>query len=77
MKTIQITIDERLLAALDANEEVQRDGRSAVLRRAAKEYLRRQQSESIAAQYQAAYGDADEAREELSGWDEEGEWPPE
>jgi len=40
MKTIQITIDEKLLAKLDADEETQRDGRSAVLRRAVGEYLK-------------------------------------
>jgi hypothetical protein len=39
MRAIQITVDERLLAALDADEEVRRLGRSAVLRRAAIEYL--------------------------------------
>ncbi|MGH8247575.1 MAG: ribbon-helix-helix protein, CopG family [Gammaproteobacteria bacterium] len=32
--TIQITMDEKLLDKLDAAEEVRRDGRSAVLRRA-------------------------------------------
>ncbi|PYR86414.1 MAG: hypothetical protein DMG19_13085, partial [Acidobacteria bacterium] len=41
MKTIQITIDEALLAKLDADEETKRNGRSAVLRRAAAEYLNR------------------------------------
>jgi len=34
MRAIQITLDERLLADLDADDEVKRDGRSAVLRRA-------------------------------------------
>ena len=48
MKAIQITLDDALLARLDADEEVQRDGRSAVLRRAADEYLRRRRKRSIA-----------------------------
>jgi metal-responsive CopG/Arc/MetJ family transcriptional regulator len=34
MKAIQVTFDERLLCQFDADDEVRRDGRSAVLRRA-------------------------------------------
>ena len=56
MKTIQITMDEELLARLDKSEEVQQIGRSAVLRRAAAEYLARQSRREIARQYQEAYG---------------------
>jgi len=37
MKVIQITFDERSLKELDATEEVRRDGRSAVLRRAVRD----------------------------------------
>ena len=40
MKAIQISMDESLLAQLDADEEVKRDGRSAVFRRAVSSYLR-------------------------------------
>lgn len=75
MRAIQITIDEELLAALDASEEVQRDGRSAVLRRAASEYLRRQRKEAIASQYATAYRDASDLGDELEGWGEEVHWP--
>ncbi len=48
MKPIQILIDERLLQRLDADEEVRRVRRSAVLRRAAAEYLRRSWARRIA-----------------------------
>ena len=41
MKAMQMTIDEQLLARLDADDEVRRDGRSAVIRRAIDAYLRR------------------------------------
>jgi metal-responsive CopG/Arc/MetJ family transcriptional regulator len=34
MKPIQITIEERLLQQLDADDEVKRKGRSAVIRQA-------------------------------------------
>ncbi len=40
MKAIQVTCDDHLLARLDRDGKVQRDGRSAVLTRAADLYLR-------------------------------------
>lgn len=55
MKAIQVTMDEDLLAELDRSPEVQRDGRSAVVRRAAAEYLRRQKRRMIAEQYRRGY----------------------
>jgi metal-responsive CopG/Arc/MetJ family transcriptional regulator len=55
MKAIQITMDESLLARLDADEEVRRLGRSAVLRRAVEEYLRRRRAAGIADAYRRAY----------------------
>jgi metal-responsive CopG/Arc/MetJ family transcriptional regulator len=74
MKAIQVTMDEGLLLALDAEEEVQRDGRSAVLRRAVADYLRRRRGQRIDEQYRRAYarGSADP---ELEGWGEEEVWP--
>ena len=74
MKTIQITLDERLLAELDATEEVRRDGRSAVLRRAAAEYLRRRHRPAVGA-YHSAYGKEPGLDDEFEGWEGEGEWP--
>ena len=55
MKSIRVMFDEALLARLDASEEVRREGRSAVLRRAAEEFLHRRQQEMIAKQYREAY----------------------
>lgn len=75
MKSVQITLDEALLARLDADPEVQRDGRSAVLRRAADEYLRRQRKRVIARQYARAYGAAQGLGGEFAGWEDEGAWP--
>ena len=68
--------DERLLARLDATEEVQQHGRSAVLRRAVEEYLRRRRRFVIAESYRQAYG-AGEDTDDLTGWEEQGEWPEE
>jgi metal-responsive CopG/Arc/MetJ family transcriptional regulator len=75
MKAIQITIDEELLEKLDASEEVRRDGRSAVMRRAAAEYLSRRRSSEIAEAYSRAYGTEPGLGDELAGWQEQGQWP--
>ena len=77
MKAVQVMLDEHLLARLDQDPEVRRAGRSAVLRRAAEEYLARRRREAVAEGYRRAYGDASGLGEEFEGWEEQGEWPPE
>ena len=77
MKTIQITMDEELLAQLDRDEETQRDGRSAVLRRAAAEYLKRRRRLDIAKSYKRAYGKEAGIGREFEGWGNEGALPNE
>jgi metal-responsive CopG/Arc/MetJ family transcriptional regulator len=76
MRPIQVTFDEALLRRLDADEEVRRDGRSAVLRRAVSEYLRRKRDDRIADAYRKAYASG-EVGDDLSGWEDEGAWPDE
>ena len=75
MKPIQILIDEPLLARLDAHEDTKALGRSAVLRRAAAEYLRRHRARATAAAYRRAYGTGEAPEEEFGGWPDEGAWP--
>ncbi len=75
MKPIQIMIDERLLARLDSDEEVRRAGRSAVMRRAIAEYLRRKRSRRTAERYRRSYDSAPGLGEGFEGWEEEGIWP--
>jgi len=70
-------LDERLLERLDASPEVKRHGRSAVLRRAAEEYLRRERRFEIAERYRAAYGAGEALDRDWSGWSDEGTWPDE
>ena len=77
MKAIQVVLDEDLLARLDASEEVKAEGRSAVLRRAAAEYLARRRREAIADQYRKAYAGGEGLGEEFEGWEEQGSWPEE
>jgi metal-responsive CopG/Arc/MetJ family transcriptional regulator len=75
MKAIQITFDETLLQELDETEEVRREGRSAVLRRAVAEYLRRRRRYSISEQYARAYGSSPGLGDEFEGWEDQGQWP--
>lgn len=77
MKAIQITVDDDLLARLDRDDEVKRDGRSAVLRRAADQYLRRRRAAAIASAYRRAYADTAGLDAEFAGWEQEGAWPAE
>lgn len=70
-------MDEKLLAELDAQEEVVRKGRSAVLRQAAWEYLERQKRATVAEQYRHAYASEETALPDFAGWEEEGTWPEE
>jgi len=75
MKTIQITVDEKLLARLDADDETRRDGRSAVFRRAANEYLRRRRRASITTGYRTGYRKQAGLGAQFQGWENEGLWP--
>ena len=75
MKAIQITMDEELLAELDADDRVQAEGRSAVLRRAAAEYLARRRKERIAQAYRKGYANGTPLDEDLAGWEDQGHWP--
>jgi metal-responsive CopG/Arc/MetJ family transcriptional regulator len=75
MKAIQVTFDDALLARLDADEEVRRDGRSAVIRRAADEYLRRRRKRVIAEQYAKGYSGDGSLGREFAGWEDEAAWP--
>jgi len=77
MKPIQLMIDPVLLAHLDATEEVRREGRSAVLRRAVSEYLERRRRHEVRERYRQAYGSLAGLGTEYEGWEEQGSWPPE
>jgi metal-responsive CopG/Arc/MetJ family transcriptional regulator len=77
MKAIQITVDEALLARLDADPEVERSGRSAVIRRAVDAYLRRRRTHQIDEAYRKGYRKPSGLGPEWKGWTEEGVWPEE
>ena len=68
MKAIQVSFEEALLDKLDRDPEVRRRGRSAVLREAARVYLRRREAEEVASRYRAGYRDISALDDELEGW---------
>ena len=71
-------MDEKLLNALDADEEVRRLGRSAVLRKIVAEYIDYRRRKTVASQYRLAYGEAEEGLGAgFEGWENEGIWPGE
>ena len=75
MKAVQVLFDEALLRRLDADEEVRELGRSAVLRRAATEYLRKRRARRVSEAYRRAYSKAGGLGDEFSGWERQGTWP--
>ena len=74
MKAIQVTFDEALLERLDRHPAVRERGRSAVLREAAVDYLKRRDAEEIARRYRTGYCDTAALHDELEGWPAEGSW---
>ena len=75
MKSIQVLFDEPLLERLDAHEDVKQHGPSAILRRAAAEYLQRHRARATAAQYARAYARFKGLGDHYRGWPDEGALP--
>jgi metal-responsive CopG/Arc/MetJ family transcriptional regulator len=65
MKAIQFTIDEALLKRVDSDREARALGRSAFLRKAIEEYLRRKRAGEIRRAYRQGYGAAPPGRDEF------------
>ena len=55
MKAIQFTLDEALLRRVDADPEAKEKGRSAFLRNAIEDYLRRRHERAIHDAYRRGY----------------------
>ena len=75
-KPVQISLDEDLLAQVDADPETRSHGRSAFVRSAIQRYLAAKQRREIDAQLVRAYtGDADVMLEEAADLMQAQEWP--
>jgi predicted transcriptional regulator len=77
MRAIQIKLDERLLRELDKDDEVKRHGRSAVVRHALFDYLRRRRRSAVAEAYRRAYGGRRATDVDWVGWTDDSIWPAE
>ncbi len=74
-KAIQVSFDEALLKRLDRHRAIRHQSRSAVLRDAAADYLRRQEDAEIDRRYAVGYGNTELLQTELRDWEHEGVWP--
>lgn len=77
MRAIQFTIDEELLRRIDGHPATKKAGRSAFLRAAALDYLRRQRSQDIRQAYRKGYGENPPAEDEFSVDPKGLAWPKE
>lgn len=67
--------DERLLADLDASNDVKKRGRSEIVRRATAEYLAKRREEEIDEQYRRAYAEHPVGEDEFPSWEDQGIGP--
>ena len=77
MKAVQVLFNQTLLEKLDADEDVIREGRSAVLRRIVSAYVEQKHEADIDAQYRKGYADGTSLGPEFEGWEDEAAWPRE
>lgn len=77
MRAVQFTIDDELLRRIDNHPATKKRGRSAFLREAAAEFLRRQRSKDIRDAYRAGYGRFPPSADEFFVVPEAQAWPDE
>jgi predicted transcriptional regulator len=70
MKAVQVTLDEELLRQLERDPEVKKLGRSAIVRRAIREYLHRRAAAAIDEAYRRGYATRPMTRKEQREIDE-------
>ncbi len=75
MKAIQISVDERWLERVDADDETKLRGRSAFIRGAVLSYLERKREAEIVAAYRRGYGGAPVTDDEFSVEGDGSPWP--
>ena len=77
METIQIVLDEKLLKAADRAARQTKQNRSALLRDALREHLRRLETRAREERDREGYARHGQAQIELDGWEAEAAWPRE
>ncbi|HET6282780.1 MAG TPA: ribbon-helix-helix protein, CopG family [Polyangia bacterium] len=77
MKAVQFTIDDELLRRIDNHPATKKRGRSAFLRAAASDYLRRQRAKDIREAYRQGYAKSPPTDDEFFVAPEAQAWPDE
>lgn len=77
METIQIVLDEELLQATDRVARRMRRNRSALVREALREHLRRLEVRALEERDRVGYSRRKPARDESLVWEAEAAWPAE
>jgi metal-responsive CopG/Arc/MetJ family transcriptional regulator len=74
MKTIQMTLDEDLVKAVDHVSKLLNTSRSAFTRKALREALERYRTEQLERSHRKGYEKQPVAADEFSVWEEEQAW---
>ena len=77
METVQIVLDKKLLRATDQAARRLKRNRSALVRDALREHLRRLQIRELEQRDRDGYSRSGHDSEESLAWETEAAWPPE
>jgi metal-responsive CopG/Arc/MetJ family transcriptional regulator len=77
METIQVVLDAKLLRAADRAARRTKLNRSALIREALREHLRRLEIRSLEERDRAGYARLPQAESEILAWESEAAWPEE
>jgi metal-responsive CopG/Arc/MetJ family transcriptional regulator len=77
METVQIVLDKQLLTAADQAARRSRVNRSALVREALRQHLRRLESRTMEERDREGYAKRPESSNEQRLWDAEAVWPAE
>jgi metal-responsive CopG/Arc/MetJ family transcriptional regulator len=77
MQIVQIVLDKKLLRAADRAAKRSRQNRSALVRDALREYLRRLELRASEERDREGYSREAQADAEARGWESEATWPEE
>ncbi len=77
MEIVQIVLDKKLLRAADQAARRTKQNRSALVRDALREHLRRLEIRDREERDRAGYSKQRQSRDEVSAWEAESVWPAE
>lgn len=77
METVQIVLDEALLKAADSAARRTRQNRSALVRDALREHLKRLEIRAMEERDREGYAQHPHAQQESQLWEQEAAWGPE